>query len=192
MRESRHLLFEHVLSQSGRPDLQTPIEVTVQAMAALVSAGHVRYLGVSEPSASTLRRAHAIHPIAVIQVEYSPFTLDIESPELDLLRTARELGVAVVAYSPLGRGLLTGRYKGPDDFENGDFRKAIPRYSVENFPKILQVVDGLKEIGARRGATAGQVALAWVLAQGTDVIPIPGSSNANAPRQDPRVKLTRS
>jgi aryl-alcohol dehydrogenase-like predicted oxidoreductase len=157
------------------PDPTVPIEVTVEAMASLVSAGKVKYLGLSEVSSSTLRRAHAIHPIAAIQVEYSPFTLDIEDPKLDLLRTARELGVAVIAYSPLGRGLLTGQYKSPDDFEEGDFRRAVPRYSKENFPNILKIVDGLKEIGEKKGATAGQVALAWLLAQGEDVIPIPGT-----------------
>jgi aryl-alcohol dehydrogenase-like predicted oxidoreductase len=141
----------------------------------MYSAGKVRHLGLSEISAATLRRAHAVHPIAAIQVEYSPFTLDIEDPAIDLLRTARELGVAVVAYSPLGRGLLTGQYKSPDDFEDGDFRRGVPRFSRENFPHILTLADGLKQVGAAHGATAGQVALAWLLAQGPDVIPIPGT-----------------
>jgi aryl-alcohol dehydrogenase-like predicted oxidoreductase len=161
-------------------------------LAELVSAGHIRYIGLSEISASTLRRAQSIHPIAAIQVEYSPFTLDIEDPKLDLLRTARELGVAVIAYSPLGRGLLTGRYSSPDDFEEGDFRKMVPRYSKENFPNILKIVDGLKTIGGRHGATAGQVALAWVLAQGDDVIPIPGTSKIKVCRRFPLLapKLT--
>ncbi|EIN13063.1 Aldo/keto reductase [Punctularia strigosozonata HHB-11173 SS5] len=158
-----------------RPDPQVPIEETVTALAELVSAGKVKYIGLSEVSATTLRRAQAIHPIAAIQVEYSPFTLDIEDPQINLLNTARELGVAIVAYSPLGRGLITGQYKGPEDFEEGDFRRTVPRYSKENFPNILKLADGLKQIGERHGATAGQVALAWLLAQGDDVIPIPGT-----------------
>ncbi|KAF7340533.1 Aldo/keto reductase [Mycena sanguinolenta] len=159
-----------------RADSNTPIEHTVAAMAEFVKAGKVKYLGLSEVSADTLRRAHAVHPIAAVQVEYSPFTLDIEDPRIGLLAAARELGVKIVAYSPLGRGLLTGQFKSPDDFEDGDFRKAIPRYSAENFPNILKLADGLKSIGARyNGATAGQVALAWVLAQGEDIIPIPGT-----------------
>jgi aryl-alcohol dehydrogenase-like predicted oxidoreductase len=157
-----------------RPDTNTPIEVTVRAMAELVKAGKVRQLGLSEVSAATLRRAHAVHPIAAIQVEYSPFTLDIEDPQVALLATARELGVAVVAYSPLGRGLLTGRYTGPDDFEDGDFRKRVPRYSKENFPNILKLSAALADVGKAHGASAGQVALAWLLAQGT--LPIPGTT----------------
>ncbi|KAJ7080956.1 NADP-dependent oxidoreductase domain-containing protein [Mycena belliarum] len=159
-----------------RADARTPIEHTVAAMAELVKEGKVKHLGLSEISASTLRRAHAVHPIAAIQVEYSPFTLDIEDPTIALLATARELGVKIVAYSPLGRGLLTGQYKSPDDFEATDFRRMVARYSAENFPNILKLADGLKAIGAKYdGATGGQVALAWLLAQGDDVIPIPGT-----------------
>ncbi|KAJ6506607.1 NADP-dependent oxidoreductase domain-containing protein, partial [Mycena sanguinolenta] len=159
-----------------RADVNTPIEHTVAAMAEFVKAGKVKHLGLSEVSADTLRRAHAVHPIAAVQVEYSPFTLDIEDPKIGLLATARELGVKIVAYSPLGRGLLTGQYKSPDDFEEGDFRKMVPRYSAENFPNILKIADGLKSLGANHGgATAGQVAIAWVLAQGEDIIPIPGT-----------------
>ncbi|EIN13062.1 Aldo/keto reductase [Punctularia strigosozonata HHB-11173 SS5] len=158
-----------------RPDPQVPIEETVTALAELVSAGKIRYIGLSEVSAATLRRAHAIHPIAAIQVEYSPFTLDIEDPKINLLNTARELGVTIIAYSPLGRGLITGQYKGPEDFDEDDFRRKVPRYSKENFPNILKLAEGLKQIGERHGATAGQVALAWLLAQGDDVIPIPGT-----------------
>jgi aryl-alcohol dehydrogenase-like predicted oxidoreductase len=159
-----------------RPDSATPIEVTVGAMAELVKAGTVRYLGLSEVSGATLRRAHAVHPIAAVQVEYSPFTLDIEVPAVGLLAAARELGVAVVAYSPLGRGLLTGRYKGPEDLADGAAHKIFPRFSAEHFPKTLAVVDGLNAIAARHDATAGQVALAWVLAQGEDIVPIPGTT----------------
>ncbi|KAJ7206318.1 Aldo/keto reductase [Mycena pura] len=142
---------------------------------ALNREGKVKYLGLSEVSASTLRRAHAVHPISALQVEYSPFTLDIEDPKINLLNTARELGVKIVAYAPLGRGLLTGQYKSPDDFEPGDFRRSISRYSAANFPNILKIVDGLKAIGAKYGATAGQVSLGWLLAQGDDIIPIPGT-----------------
>ncbi|CCM02737.1 uncharacterized protein FIBRA_04844 [Fibroporia radiculosa] len=160
-----------------RPDPTVPIEKTVGAMAELVKAGKVKYLGLSECSAATLRRAHAVHPIAALQVEYSPFTLEIEDEKIALLTTARELGVAIVAYSPLGRGMLTGQYKSPDDFEDGDFRKMIPRFSKENFPNVLKLVDGLKQIGAKHNATPGQVSLAWLLAQGEDIIPIPGTSN---------------
>ncbi|KAJ6546173.1 NADP-dependent oxidoreductase domain-containing protein [Mycena vulgaris] len=159
-----------------RADVKTPIEHTVSAMAELVKEGKVKYLGLSEVSASTLRRAHAVHPISALQVEYSPFTLDIEDPKIDLLNTARELGVQIVAYSPLGRGLLTGQFKSPDDFDDTDFRKHIARYNATNFPNILKLADGLKSIGAKYGgATGGQVALAWLLAQGDDIIPIPGT-----------------
>ncbi|KAJ7166153.1 NADP-dependent oxidoreductase domain-containing protein [Mycena filopes] len=160
-----------------RADTKVPIEKTVAAMAELVKAGRVKHLGLSEVSASTLRRAHAVHPISAVQVEYSPFTLDIEDPTINLLNTARELGVKIVAYSPLGRGLLTGQYKSTDDFDDDDFRKTIPRYNATNFPNILKIADGLKSIGTKYegGATAGQVALAWLLAQGDDIIPIPGT-----------------
>ncbi|KAI5121422.1 hypothetical protein M0805_006185 [Coniferiporia weirii] len=157
-----------------RPDPKVPIEVTVGALAEFVKEGKIKHIGLSECSASTLRRAHAVHPIAAVEVEYSPFTLDIEFPEVGLLAAARELGVAVVAYSPLGRGLLTGQYKSPDDFEEDDFRRAIPRYSKKNFPNILALANALQAIGNRHGATGGQVALAWLLAQG--VIPIPGTT----------------
>ncbi|KAF7290631.1 Aldo-keto reductase [Mycena indigotica] len=160
-----------------RVDPKTPIEVTVGAMAELVKEGKVKYLGLSECSAKALRRAHAVHPISALQIEYSPFVLDIEDPKVGLLATARELGVTVVAYSPLGRGLLTGRYKSPEDFEPGDFRRTIPKYSAANFPKILEVVARLEKIGARHGATAGQVTLAWILAQGPEFVLIPGTKS---------------
>ncbi|KAI0938390.1 hypothetical protein AcV5_000082 [Taiwanofungus camphoratus] len=176
-----------------RPDPQVPIEVTVGAMAELVRAGKVKYLGLSECSADTLRRAHAVHPISALQVEYSPFTLDIEDEKIGLLKLARELGVAIVAYSPLGRGMLTGRYKSPDDFDADDFRRKVPRYSHANFPNILKLADGLAEIGKRHGATAGQVALVWLLAQGPDVIPIPGTTNVERLKENlaaVNVKLT--
>ncbi|KAK6988628.1 Aldo/keto reductase [Favolaschia claudopus] len=163
-----------------RADAKTPIEHTVGAMAELVKAGKVKHLGLSEVSSATLRRAQAVHPIAAVQMEYSPFSLDIEDPTMgsggSLLKTARELGVKIVAYSPLGRGLLTGAYKSPDDFEADDFRRSVPRFSKENFPNILKLCDDLKAIGAKyNNATAGQVTLAWLLAQGDDIIPIPGT-----------------
>ncbi|KAI0360383.1 Aldo/keto reductase [Trametes cingulata] len=159
-----------------RADPLVPIELTVGAMAEQVKLGKVKYIGLSEVSEETLRRAHAVHPIAALEVEYSPFTLDIEDPKVGLLKAARELGVKIIAYSPLGRGLLTGRYKGPEDFDEDDFRRKVPRYSKENFPNILKIADGLKKIGEKYNATAGQVALAWLLAQGDDVIPIPGTT----------------
>ncbi|KAK2459924.1 hypothetical protein APHAL10511_008053 [Amanita phalloides] len=158
-----------------RVDINTPIEHTVGAMAELVKDGKVKYLGLCEVSAATLRRAHAVHPIAAVQVEYSPFTTDIEDEKIGLLKACRELGVAVVAYAPLGRGLLTGQVRSPDDFEEGELRRLIPRFSKENFPNILKVADGIKAIGERHNVTAGQVALAWILAQGEDFIPIPGT-----------------
>ncbi|TFY56534.1 hypothetical protein EVJ58_g7583 [Rhodofomes roseus] len=160
-----------------RPDPAVPIEKTVEVMAQLVSEGKVKYIGLSECSVDTFLRAHAVHPIAALEVEYSPFTLDIEDDKIGLLKTARQFGTTIIAYSPLGRGLLTGKYKSPDKFDEGDFRRQIPRYSHENFPNILKIASGLEQIGARHGASAGQTALAWVLAQGEDIIPIPGTTN---------------
>jgi len=145
-------------------------------MKELVNAGKVKYLGLSECSSDTLRRAYAVHPIACVQIEYSPFSLDIEREEIGLLKTCRELGVAIVCYSPLGRGILTGQYKSPDDFEENDFRKFLPRFTKENFPKNLQLVDQLTALGKKKVCTPGQLTLAWILAQGDDFIPIPGTS----------------
>ncbi|PBK63658.1 Aldo/keto reductase [Armillaria solidipes] len=158
-----------------RPDRNVPIEHTVAAMAQLVKEGKVKYLGLSECTAKDLRRAHAVHPISAIQVEFSPLVLYIEDSKLAILQTARELGVTVVAYSPLARGLITGQYTSPDDFEEGDFRKTVPKYSKENFPKILDLVDHLKAIASKHNATPGQVTLAWILAQGDDFVVIPGT-----------------
>ncbi|KZT07967.1 Aldo/keto reductase [Laetiporus sulphureus 93-53] len=199
-----HKAFQKSISRLGvdsvelyylhRADPTVPIELTVGAMAELVKAGKVKYLGLSECSAETLRRAHAVHPITALQVEYSPFTLDIEDEKIGLLKTARELGVTIIAYSPLGRGLLTGQYKSPDDFDEDDFRRTVPRYSKENFPNILKLADGLEQIGARHGATAGQIALAWLLAQGPDVIPIPGTTKIERLKENlgaANIKLTR-
>ncbi|KAJ3994863.1 NADP-dependent oxidoreductase domain-containing protein [Lentinula boryana] len=167
--KSIDLYYQH------RPDPKVPIEITVGAMAELVKEGKVKYLGLSECTAEDLRRAHAVHPISALQVEFSPFVLDIESQETRLLKTARELGVTIVAYSPLARGLLTGQYKSPDDFEEGDFRRTVPKYQAENFPKILDVVKQIDNIGRKHNATAGQVTLAWILAQGDDFVVIPGT-----------------
>lgn len=157
-----------------RIDTKVPIEKTVGAMAELVKAGKVRYLGLSECSADTLRRAYKVHPIAAVQMEYSPFALDIESDQTDLLKTARELGVSIVAYSPLGRGMLTGQYKSIDDFEENDVRRFFPRFQPGNFEKNMTLVDELDKIGKKKGVTPGQLTLAWILAQGEDFIPIPG------------------
>ncbi|KAI0028563.1 Aldo/keto reductase [Vararia minispora EC-137] len=167
-----------------RPDLTVPIERSVGAMAELVKEGKVKYIGLSEASANDIRRAHAVHPIGAYQVEYSPFCLDIESEELGILKTCRELGIAVVAYSPLGRGMLTGKYSGPEDFEEGDFRLTIPKYSKENFPKINAIADKMKAIGSKYGVEASAVCLAWVLAQGEDIIPIPGTTRISNLREN--------
>ncbi|KAF8605286.1 Aldo keto reductase [Ceratobasidium sp. AG-I] len=157
-----------------RIDSSVPIESTMGALVELVNAGKIRYIGLSEPSPATLRRAHKVHPIAAIQVEYSPFMLDIEAKG-HLLETARELGITVIAYSPLGRGLLTGQVKSQNDIPDDDFRKNIPKYSEANFPKILSLVSKINDIGTRHNATPGQVTLAFMLAQGDDIIPIPGT-----------------
>jgi aryl-alcohol dehydrogenase-like predicted oxidoreductase len=159
-----------------RVDQKTPIEKTVEAMKELKEEGKIKYLGLSEISSETLRRAHKIHPITAVQVEYSPFALDIESKQIDLLKTCRELGVAVVAYSPLSRGMLTGALKGPEDFEEGDFRSFAPRFSKENFPKNLKLVDQLSSIAKKKGVTPSQLTLAWLMAQGQDIFPIPGTT----------------
>ncbi|KAI8934226.1 hypothetical protein NX059_008972 [Plenodomus lindquistii] len=159
-----------------RVDQKTPIEKTVQGMAELKQAGKIKYLGLSEVSSETLRRAHKVHPISAVQIEYSPFALEIESPQVDLLKTCRELGVAVVAYSPLSRGMLTGTIKSPDDFDETDFRRYAPRFSKENFPKNLKLVDEISSLAKKKGVTPGQLTLAWLLAQGEDIFPIPGTT----------------
>ena len=139
------------------------------------SSGVVKYLGLSECGTDTLRRASKIHPIAAYQIEYSPFSLDIEKPETSLLQTCRELGIATVAYSPLGRGMLTGQYKSIDDFDANDFRRSIPRFSKENFPKNIELVHLLKAIADKKNCTSGQLSLAWLMNQGDDIFPIPGT-----------------
>jgi aryl-alcohol dehydrogenase-like predicted oxidoreductase len=152
------------LYMSHRIDPKTPIELTVQAMKELVQQGKVKYIGLSECSASTLRRAHAVHPIAAVEMEFSPFALDIEDPKTNFLATARELGVKIICYSPLGRGFLTGAIKTRDDVD--PMRKIMPRFSEENFPDNMKIVDGFREMSRDKGCTPGQIALAWVLAQG--------------------------
>jgi aryl-alcohol dehydrogenase-like predicted oxidoreductase len=141
------------------------------------SQGKIRCLGLSEVSAATLRRAHAVHPIAALQMEYSLFTLDIESSTSEILKTCRELGVTVVAYSPVGRGVLTGQFQSHADIPEGDLRRMLPKYSEENFPKILELVQGLKDVANAHESTPAQVALAWLLAQGPEIIPIPGTKS---------------
>jgi aryl-alcohol dehydrogenase-like predicted oxidoreductase len=156
-----------------RVDLNVPIEETVGAMAELVQAGKVRYLGLSEAKPQTLRRAHRVHPIAALQSEYSLFTRDVE--ENGVLATLRELGIALVAFSPLGRGVLSGGVRTVSDLAPGDFRLRHPRFQGENFAANLALVDRISEIAAELGVTPSQLALAWVLAQGEDIIPIPGT-----------------
>jgi len=145
-------------------------------MKKLKDSGKVKYLGLSECSAGTLKRACAVEHIDAVQIEYSPFTMDIEDPSIKLLQTCRDLGVATVAYSPLGRGFLTGQIRSPDDFEEGDFRTFAPRFSKENFHKNLELVDALKALADKKGCTAGQLVLAFLMAQGEDIIPIPGTT----------------
>jgi aryl-alcohol dehydrogenase-like predicted oxidoreductase len=155
-----------------RVDTDTPIEETVGAMAGLVEQGKVRYLGLSEASAETIRRAEAVHPITALQTEYSLWTRD---PEDEILPTVRELGIGFVAYSPLGRGFLTGAIKTLDDLAEDDRRRTMPRFHPENFAKNFELVHEVERIAEERGATTAQVALAWVLAQGEDIVPIPGT-----------------
>src|SRR5215469_2673103 len=155
-----------------RVDPSTPIEETVGAMADLVRAGKVRFLGLSEASPATIRKAHAVHPIAALQTEYSLFTRD---PEDEIIPTTRELGIAFVAYSPLGRGFLTGQIKKYDDLAADDYRRFSPRFQGENFQKNLDLVARVELIAKEKNCTASQLALAWLLAQGEDIIPIPGT-----------------
>ncbi len=155
-----------------RVDPNTPIEDTVGAMATLVSQGKVRHLGLSEAAPATIRRAHAVHPIAALQTEYSLWSRE---PEAEILPTLRELGIGFVPYSPLGRGFLTGQYKSVDDFAPDDFRRRNPRFQDGNLEKNLDLVRQVGEIAEDKGCTPSQLALAWVLAQGEDVVPIPGT-----------------
>ena len=164
--ETIDLYYQH------RVDAKVPIEETVGAMAELVAAGKVRYLGLSEAAPETIRRAHAVHPITALQTEYSLWSRD---PEDALLATCRDLNIAFVAYSPLGRGFLTGRFRTPDDLPEGDWRRNNPRFQGANFYANLDLVHRVEGLAARRRCTAAQLALAWLLAQGDDIVPIPGS-----------------
>ena len=155
-----------------RVDPQVPIEDTVGAMAGLVEAGKARFLGLSEASASTLRRAYAVHPISALQSELSLWSRDIED---EIIPACRELGIGVVAYSPLGRGFLSGAIKSLDNLAEDDWRRHMPRFQGENFAKNLELVERIEQMAAGKGCTPAQLALAWVLAQGTDVVPIPGT-----------------
>jgi aryl-alcohol dehydrogenase-like predicted oxidoreductase len=155
-----------------RIDPQTPIEETIGALGDLVNAGKIRYLGLSEASSQTLERAHKTHPITALQSEYSLWTRD---PEQGVLATCRQLGVGFVPYSPLGRGFLTGTITQSEQFPEDDYRRSSPRFQGENFTKNMLLVDKVKEIATIKGCTPGQLALAWVLAQGDDIVPIPGT-----------------
>ena len=155
-----------------RVDVNVPIEETVGAMAELVQQGKVRYLGLSEAAPATIRRAQAIHPISALQTEYSLWSRD---PEDEILPTLRELGIGFVPYSPLGRGFLTGAIASPEDFAPDDYRRNAPRFQGDNFAKNLELVEQVKAIASEKGITAGQLALAWLLAQGDDIVPIPGT-----------------
>ena len=155
-----------------RLDPQTPIEETVGAMASLVQQGKVRGIGLSEVSAATLKRAHAVHPISALQTEYSLWTRD---PETEILSTCKELGIAFVPYSPLGRGFLTGQFKKFEDFEADDYRRFSPRFQGDNFQKNLDLVNKIESLAEQKGCTPSQLALAWVMAQGDYLFPIPGT-----------------
>jgi aryl-alcohol dehydrogenase-like predicted oxidoreductase len=165
---------EHIdLYYQHRVDPNTPIEDTVGAMAELVTAGKVRYLGLSEAAPETIRRAHAVHPIAAVQTEYSLWTRE---PEGGVLDTCRSLGIGFVAYSPLGRGFLTGRFRSIEDLAPDDWRRNNPRFQGENFEKNLELVAKVESLAAGKGCTPAQLAIAWLLARGGDIVPIPGST----------------
>ncbi|KAK9458652.1 NADP-dependent oxidoreductase domain-containing protein [Lipomyces oligophaga] len=177
------LFYQH------RIDTTTPIEHSVRAMAELVKEGKVKHIGLSECSAATLRRAHKVHPITAIQIEFSPFALDAEHN--GLMAAAKELGVAVVAYSPLSRGFLTGAIRSPDDLPPNDFRRSSPRFSAENFPANLKLLDQLQEIADKKGISIGQLTLAWEISEGA--FPIPGTTKISRLEENvagAEVKLT--
>ncbi|QGA17456.1 hypothetical protein EYB26_005127 [Talaromyces marneffei] len=159
-----------------RVDGKTPIEKTVEAMVELKNQGKIRHLGLSEVSASTLRRAHAVHPIAAVQLEYSPIAIEPEDPKIGLIQTARELGIAIVAYSPMGRGVISGGYKTAEEVHAIDpFLAMLPRFSKENYPRILDMITAFEQVAKSKGCTTGQLAMAWVLSRGEDVFVIPGT-----------------
>jgi aryl-alcohol dehydrogenase-like predicted oxidoreductase len=169
----RRLAVDHIdLYYQHRVDPDVPIEETVGAMAELVDAGKIRFLGLSEAAPETIRRAHAVHPISALQTEYSLWSRDVEE---EVLPTIRELGIGLVAYSPLGRGFLTGRFKRPEDLGEDDFRRYSPRFQGANFERNLELVQRVGELAREHDCTPGQLALAWVMHQGHDVVPIPGT-----------------
>jgi aryl-alcohol dehydrogenase-like predicted oxidoreductase len=164
---------DHIdLYYQHRVDADTPIEETVGAMADLVRAGKVRHIGLSEAAPRTIRRAHAVHPITALQTEYSLWSRE---PEEEILPTVRELGIGFVAYSPIGRGFLSGRIKSVDDLEPDDYRRQNPRFQGQNFQRNLDLVTRIEELAREKRVTPAQLAIAWVLAQGEDIVPIPGS-----------------
>jgi aryl-alcohol dehydrogenase-like predicted oxidoreductase len=164
--ETIDLYYQH------RVDAEVPIEETVGAMAELVAAGKVRFLGLSEAAPATVRRAHKVHPIAALQTEYSLWSRDSEA---EILPAVRELGIAYVAYSPLGRGFLTGQFRSPADFPDDDYRRFHPRFTGGNFDRNIALVREIEAMAAAKGCTAAQLAIAWVLAKGEDIVPIPGT-----------------
>ncbi|MDA8342444.1 MAG: aldo/keto reductase [Actinomycetota bacterium] len=173
----QRLGVDHIdLYYQHRVDTTVPIEETVGAMAELVESGKVRFLGLSEAAPETIRRAAAVHPIAALQTEYSLWSRD---PEDGILQTVAELGIGFVAYSPLGRGFLTGQIRSLDDLEPGDFRRMNPRFTGDNFQRNLDVVDRVRELAREKGCTPGQLALAWLLAQRDDIVPIPGTKRVS-------------
>jgi aryl-alcohol dehydrogenase-like predicted oxidoreductase len=183
--ETIDLYYQH------RVDPEVPIEETVGAMAELVAAGKVRFLGLSEAAPATVRRAHATHEIVALQTEYSLWSRDAEA---ELLPTVRELGIAYVAYSPLGRGFLTGQFKSPADFPDDDYRRFHPRFTGGNFEKNIALVGEIEAMAAGKGCTAAQLAIAWVLARGDDIVPIPGTKRREYLEQNIgalEVRLTR-
>jgi aryl-alcohol dehydrogenase-like predicted oxidoreductase len=169
----RRLGVDHIdLYYQHRVDPDTPVEETWGATKELVEAGKVRYLGISEAAPETIMRAHGVHPVSALQTEYSLWSRDVED---EILPTVRELGIGFVAYSPLGRGFLTGQIRRFEDLPEGDFRRTSPRFQGENFEKNLELVHRVKEIASEKGVTPGQLALAWLLHQGKDIVPIPGT-----------------
>jgi aryl-alcohol dehydrogenase-like predicted oxidoreductase len=173
----QRLGVDHIdLYYQHRVDPRTPIEETVGAMAELVAEGKVRHVGLSEASAATIRRAHAVHPVTAVQSEYSLWTRDIEE---DVMPTLQELGIGLVPYSPLGRGFLSGRFTSPEDLDENDFRRYGPRFTGENLEHNLQLAERVKELAAEKDVTPGQLALAWVLHRGEHVVPIPGTKRVS-------------
>ncbi|RGP61745.1 alcohol dehydrogenase [Fusarium sporotrichioides] len=194
-RSLKRLGVEHIdLYYMHRVREDVPIEKTVEAMKQLVDEGKVKYLGLSEVSSTTVRRAHAIHTISAVQVEYNPWTLDIEGPSgTHILKTCQELDIAVFAYSPLGRGILTGRFRSADDFEEGDSRRGLTRFQGDSFKRNLDIVDKFEEMAKSKGYTSSQMALAWLLEQSPNVFVIPGTKKIKYLEENVRAaKITLS